>query len=65
VIVVARRAKNIRFGSKIAISVPYDQIDLVEIAEQELLQKKLPGVKVVRNLPDGTQEEYDPNDLLW
>lgn len=64
-VVIARRAKNIKNGSAIAISVPYDQIDLIEIAEQEILQKKLPGVKVVRLLPDGTQEEYNPNELLW
>lgn len=60
---IGRRAQGLANNDPMILkNVPNTTIDLIEIAELELKSKLLP-IDLIRRMPNGDEEKYDPNKL--
>jgi DNA-directed RNA polymerase I, II, and III subunit RPABC2 len=59
--ILGTRALQISYNAPLMID-PGNEIDPIKIAEMEFSQNKLPFI-IVRNLPDGTTEHWNIQDL--
>jgi len=59
--ILGTRALQISYNAPVMVD-PGMEIDPIKIAEMELAQDKLPFI-LVRNLPDGRQEQWNIKDL--
>ncbi len=60
--VIGVRAKQINHGSEPYIEVPHNVIEGLDIAEMELMQKKIPFI-IRRPMPNGGSEYWKVSDL--
>ena len=60
--VIGVRAKQINHGSEPYVEVPHNVIEGLDIAEMELMQKKIPFI-IRRPMPNGGSEYWKVSDL--
>lgn len=61
--VIGFRAQQIAYGARPMVAVPPHITDVIEIAELELKEKKLPFI-IRRPMPDGSSEYWKLRDLI-
>lgn len=63
--IIGQRAEQISMGAPTEIDIQACNLtSALEIAEEELRQRKLP-FKIRRTFPNGTYKEYSVSDLKW